>query len=297
MSGLQLSGIAHAAFDAVGANVAVLDQSGRIVLTNRAWSVFAADNGGGARCGIGVNYIHICRAASGSASLEGRPAADGISAVLNGETERFELEYPCHGPDEERWFLLIATPIRLPDFSGAVVAHAESTRGRERFVASRVLEDAHSELRSLTLAMDADRATSGIMFTPPQRQSLRHAHPGVFDSLLERYCRMITLYTDLKSLKLEEPIEIVEALARELVDQRRSARDVVELHTAAMMLAAGNLPSGITRSALNEARGGLIRLLGLMLNSYLSGAAGSPTTPIPPACRPDQVAPLSDQTT
>ena len=33
-------------------------------------------------------------------------AAEGIRRVLCGEQEHFSLEYPCHSPDIQRWFMM-----------------------------------------------------------------------------------------------------------------------------------------------------------------------------------------------
>lgn len=291
MSAHQLAQFAHAAFEALGANVAVLDHTGRIVLTNRAWSLFAAENGGAARCGIGENYFDVCRGASGPASLEAQPVADGIRAVLAGTSERFELEYPCHSPEQERWFLLIVTPLRLPDFSGAVVAHTNSTRSRAAFVAARAREDTRSELGSLGRAMDAGAAPPSIAAAPPDPQSLREGLPGAFASLLERYRRLVALFTESQAVRMEEPTEAMRAFARELVGLRCNARDAVELHTAAMHMAMESLPAGVARATLNEGRVVLIRLLGLMLNDYRIGTSPMTAGRAAPPASPNPVPP------
>ncbi len=114
--------------------IAVIDRSGVIVATNRAWDEFARENDASEESGVGVgaNYLAVCQADRDDEHA--RLAADGIRAVLSGQSERFEIEYPCHSPTEERYFLLSVTPMKAPRDSdargvqGAVVAHVNITQ-------------------------------------------------------------------------------------------------------------------------------------------------------------------------
>ena len=101
----NLLSLAQPVLDAMLAHVAVIDHNGVIVLTNRTWAQFAAANGdsANAKLGIGADYLEACRSASDD--LAGISALDGIQRVLAGETELFEMEYPCHSPNEQRWFI------------------------------------------------------------------------------------------------------------------------------------------------------------------------------------------------
>ncbi len=99
-------------FDSLNEHIAVLDHSGCIVDANAGWRRFARDNSSQDQCRIdGENYIDVCENASGDHSLEARKAADGIRDVLAGRIPVFRLEYPCHSPTEQRWFLMMATPL------------------------------------------------------------------------------------------------------------------------------------------------------------------------------------------
>lgn len=91
------------------ASIAVLDARGVIIAINETWKTFGRDNGfeDGA-FGLGVNYLAVCRAA---ANAEHPGAADILASLedlLAGRTRIFSTEYPCHAPDEERWFQMIA---------------------------------------------------------------------------------------------------------------------------------------------------------------------------------------------
>ena len=81
--------------------------------------------------GIGVNYISICEAAVGDCAAEAPIVAQGIRAVMSGHGPEFQLEYPCHSPQEQRWFV-----VRVTRFAGegpvrVVVAH-ENITARKR---------------------------------------------------------------------------------------------------------------------------------------------------------------------
>jgi signal transduction histidine kinase len=95
--------------DALSAHIAILDARATIVAVNTAWRHFADANGLRVPSyGIGMNYLALCMAATGGDSQTAQTAAAGIRELLAHQREEFLLEYPCHSPTEERWFLLRA---------------------------------------------------------------------------------------------------------------------------------------------------------------------------------------------
>lgn len=121
---------ARGVLDALSAAVAVLDESGTIVVVNAAWRAFARANGGGASCGEGTSYLRVCDEARGEGAEEARAFAAGIRGVLGGALSGFALEYPCHGPGGRRWFIGRVSPFAGPDPARAVVAHEDITARR-----------------------------------------------------------------------------------------------------------------------------------------------------------------------
>lgn len=121
--------LAQGVLRSVDAHIAVLDEDGTIVETNDAWERFAAGLGGGDRAGVGSNYFEVTRRAAEAGDPDAAAALKGIRAVLREEAPRFTLEYPCHGPDEKRWFLLSVTPFRNAR-PGVVVSHQNVTERR-----------------------------------------------------------------------------------------------------------------------------------------------------------------------
>ena len=113
-------------------HIAVLDSRGVIVLVNDAWKRFAQDNDSAVENGyIGTNYLAVCEDAIRSSGDEtARAVADAIRSLIRGEKNSFSLEYPCHSPTEERWFILRATRLSLAGPSHIVVAHEDITARR-----------------------------------------------------------------------------------------------------------------------------------------------------------------------
>ncbi len=114
--------------DSVPGHLSVLDAAGRIVMVNAAWREFARQNGDPdlLHTGPGCDYLKACRAGAREDAATARKAAGGIRRILAGKADHFLMEYPCHSPGEQRWFLLHAAPIR-DGSGGAVVAHVNIT--------------------------------------------------------------------------------------------------------------------------------------------------------------------------
>lgn len=126
-----------AILNALPAHVALLDARGVIVSVNDSWAQFATDNTprGGTPFGLGVNYLEVCDRAADAGSPDAPQAASGIRAVLNGAKE-FSIEYPCHSPTEQRWFLMTVTPLFISAARGALIMHLDIS-GRKLAEAGR----------------------------------------------------------------------------------------------------------------------------------------------------------------
>lgn len=111
--------------DSLPHQVAMLDRDGTIVMVNASWTQFARLNGGAdGPVAVGTNYLHVCGIERLPSECEGHRVRLQLQQLLSGEIERFELEYPCHSPDEQRWFVMHATRV---GGVGAVVSHIDIT--------------------------------------------------------------------------------------------------------------------------------------------------------------------------
>ncbi|MFP5213904.1 MAG: PAS domain-containing protein, partial [Acidobacteriota bacterium] len=145
----------RAVFQALPTSLAVLDPDGRIVAVNAMWERFARENGlKDVQCvGVGVCYLDACRRAAADGEALAAEAVAGIEAVLGGELSAFGLEYPCHAPEIERWFLMRVVPFEAEDERGALVLHFDIT---ERKHAELALQNAHAILEERVRERTAD---------------------------------------------------------------------------------------------------------------------------------------------
>lgn len=198
--------------DTLDPHVAVLDRTGDIVAINAAWEDFAAENGGDAsRCGVGANYLAACQA--GETDQYARGALEGITGVIDGSLSTFAMEYPCHAPDAERWFLMSAKPLRQADGGGAVIIHADVT-GKHHAEAQTV----HEQRRFASLIEHAvDRIT--VM----DRDGMITYESPAFESMLG-YSREEAAGTDAFAFLHPDDVEI---LRQALADTARLSADTI----------------------------------------------------------------------
>jgi diguanylate cyclase (GGDEF)-like protein/PAS domain S-box-containing protein len=115
---------------ALPAHIAVLDAEGTILDVNERWRAFGRDNDmDDPSFGVGSSYLEVARNASGAGSEGASDAARGLEQVLRGERDDLSLRYPCHAPEQERWFRMEVTPVTAgpDDMRRAVVMHVDVT--------------------------------------------------------------------------------------------------------------------------------------------------------------------------
>lgn len=113
--------LGEAILDSIRESVAVLDPLGRVKWANGPWLAAREEEGRDtvAAVAMGRSYLDVARESAGHSA---RVIADGVEAVLQGESAYFELEYQLH-QGEDRWFSLSAVPLR--GLRGAVVTQRE----------------------------------------------------------------------------------------------------------------------------------------------------------------------------
>jgi DNA-binding CsgD family transcriptional regulator len=161
--------LANIILDALSAHIAILDKSGVILKTNRAWQKFADANRMQVSADASpINYLSVCDLAKGEFSQEAKIVAEGIRSVIEGEINEFLLDYPCHSPSEKRWFYLRVTRIPGEGPMRAVVSHENITALKLAEEALKVqeqdlkaqrknLEEANTALKVLLKQREEDR--------------------------------------------------------------------------------------------------------------------------------------------
>lgn len=114
--------------DSITEHIVVIDEVGLIKYVNRSWSAFGDSN----ECAVGsnwrgINYLTECDKASALGDDFGTRAGSGIKRVIEKETALFYLEYPCHSPTEERWFMMRVSPFCLAGTDYYVITHQNIT--------------------------------------------------------------------------------------------------------------------------------------------------------------------------
>ncbi|MDQ4002172.1 MAG: PAS domain S-box protein [Actinomycetota bacterium] len=122
---------ARSVLDSLSANIAVLNESGTIVFVNRAWREFARSNEAVGNVAENANYLQVCESAVELGSEDAASFAEGIRSVLSGRRDEFALEYPCHSPTEQRWFVGQVTRFPSGSPAWAVVAHENITERKQ----------------------------------------------------------------------------------------------------------------------------------------------------------------------
>lgn len=148
----HLSGVSRAGIDGMPIEAAILDNAGDIVLVNCAWREFADDNHGTNRSyWVGENYFDACNQGLGDADTD--TIIKGLRGLLTGDRNRFTAEYPCHSPDEERWFRMDASGFTYEGECYAFLTHLNIT---ERKIAEQQAQGRLSQLETLVGVLSHD---------------------------------------------------------------------------------------------------------------------------------------------
>lgn len=115
--------------DSISEHIVVIDNKGDIHFVNSSWVNFGQKNS----CVINdnwtkMNYLEVCDKAAAMGDESALKAAKGIRKVIDDKQKLFYLEYPCHGPDEKRWFVMKVTSFQLDNVSYYVILHQNITQ-------------------------------------------------------------------------------------------------------------------------------------------------------------------------
>ena len=142
-----LSGFNQGVLDALSAHICVLAENGTILAVNESWRAFARANLPlPSNAHAGANYLTVCESVIGEDTAAAQEVVQGLRTVARGDLPEFSLEYACHSPDTQRWFIMRATRFAGPGPVRIVVAHVNITA---RKLAEGALREKEREYRGL----------------------------------------------------------------------------------------------------------------------------------------------------
>ncbi|MFB6070080.1 MAG: PAS domain-containing protein [Halanaeroarchaeum sp.] len=142
------------AVDTLPITFAILDQEGVIVDVNDSWIAFARENDlGHPDAYVGEEYLS---AVDEDASETARRAGTALRQLLAGERASVELEYPCHGPEERRWFSLRAGAFREDGQRYVAVGHVDVTEQKRREYELELNETLLENRRGIAVLFDEE---------------------------------------------------------------------------------------------------------------------------------------------
>jgi len=219
--------LAQTILNSLSAHIAILDEKGVILETNLAWRNYAAKNQmAGSNDSIGVNYLAICDVTTGYESEAARKVADGIRSVINGDTEEFLYDYPCHTPDEKHWYYMRAIRMSYDGPVRVVVSHEEITALK---LAEESLKKREQELREQKQTLEETNVALKVLLKRREMDKL-----DLEQKFLINVKQMVFPYMDkLKNTRLNPRtktyIEIVDQHLNDIISpllQRLSAASI-----------------------------------------------------------------------
>ena len=139
--------------NSLNTRIAVLDGTGIIVATNKAWDSYndtASQSHKGqlhkAPAALGNNYFDLLQEAADCGDASAEQTMQSVRSVIDRQTAFSSVEYERAGPGGVRWFIARAMPLE-DSIDGAVVSHEDIT---DRMLAHRALGDANKRLHALS---------------------------------------------------------------------------------------------------------------------------------------------------
>lgn len=206
---------ARTVLDSLSAHIAIINDKGKILDTNRAWREYAAKSGmPEGYDSIGDNYLEICDTAKGDDGANARAIAAGVRKVIEGSVNELLLDYPCHSDDGPHWYYLRAIRMSGGGPVRVVISHEEIT-------ALKLIEEAlrESERQSNQQKTELEEANIALKVLLKQRQDDKS---DLEQKVITNVKEMVLPYVEkLKRVNLKpkykRTIEIIEAHLHDII--------------------------------------------------------------------------------
>jgi hypothetical protein len=251
-----------------------VDERGIILAVNDAWRTGPEDPGQleTSAIGVGASYFSVCRNAFGSTEEhDAQSALIGIQNVLRGDINMFELEYPCHSPTAERWFLMRVVPLTGLHHKQLVISHLDITDHKLAARATAETERLRNQLRQQKheLAMIA-RIGSVIPARPnPHNPRLRDQYPTDFANWVQRYGEILdqTIEKHFHQTN-DDALDATHDLAVQMGHFHASPRDIIDMHLASMRMKSSGASLNKVQAYIEEGRVTVLKVMGHLVAYY-----------------------------
>ena len=192
--------------DALPCSAAVLNGEGTILAVNTTWRGFAdANHFRDVSYGVGMNYFGVCERVQGEDGDIALAAVRGMREVSARQRASFSLEYACHSPERQHWFVLQVGRFADEGIVQLMVLHQDISK---RKWAEQILRVREERFRSVFIhSLDA------ILFTAPEGRILS-ANPAA--------CQMFGRTEDeIRRVGRRGLIDLSDSRASSLIEERR----------------------------------------------------------------------------
>ena len=264
--------------------VAVVSREGRVISVNESWLRFI-----GKDVRPGAPYMDTWADLAAKGLAYARSIYDGISAVLDGSSRGFTLEYQCEIRGEQ-WWTVSVVPLKGAE-GGVVVTHTDITRGKRAEIEVQRSRDELAHV-SRVWVMGELAASLSHQLNQPLTGIVGNAHAGIrfLDANAANTVEVRQILSDIIA-DAERAAEVTRAVRNmlrkdvrehELLDLNDIVRDMVGLLTSEAIIRNVSLQVELAPT-LPLVRGERVQLhqvvLNLMMNAIdaVAGHSGAST--------------------